>query len=155
VLGAAILLLLLQRALITTVSDGVEGRAADVASQLSEEGVSTLGADLAESTRPGQLIQVLDSSGRIVAASSARADNAPLTNLRPADGQVERAEVGDMPLIDDDHDYLIIARGAKFGDQTYTVVVASSVQTQRSTVAKVAKYLAIGFPALLIVVGVA
>lgn len=154
-LGAAVLLLLLQRALIATVSDAADGRAGDVATQLSQEGASTLGSDLLESTRASQIIQVLDSSGQIVAASSARAATAPLTGLRPAAGVIERAEVGEMPLIDDDHDYLIVARGVQYGGQTYTVVVASSVHTQRATVATVAKYMAIGFPLLLLVVGVA
>ena len=155
VLGAAVLLLLLQRALIATVSDAADGRAADVASQLSQEGVSTLGADLVESTRASQIIQVLDSSGAIVAASSARADTTPLTKLRPPPGVVERAEVGDMPLIDDDHDVLIVARGVEYHGQTYTVVVSSSVAAQRKSVATVAQYLAVGFPALLIVVALA
>jgi signal transduction histidine kinase len=155
VLGAAVLLLLLQRALITTVSDSADGRAVEVASQVSEEGVSTLSRDLAETTRPSQVIQVLDASGGIVAASSAQADNKVLTSLRPAAGTVVRAEVGDMPLLDDDHDYLVVARGASYGGQTYTVVVATSIGTQRSTVTTVAKYLLIGSPLLLIVVGVA
>ena len=154
-LGATVLLLLLQRALITAVSDDADGRAADVAGQVSAEGVSNLTTYLEESTRSSQVIQVLDHSGRVVAASSARADNTALTNLRPSPGEVERAEVGEMPLIDNDHDYLIVARGVEYGGQTYTVAVASSVQTQRSTVTTVAKYLAIGFPVLLIIVGLA
>jgi signal transduction histidine kinase len=154
-LGAAVLLLLLQRALITTASDAADGRAADVASQVAEEGVGALGVDLAKTTRASQIIQVLDKRGGIVAASSARAETVALTKLRPAADTVQRAEVGEMPLLDDDHDYLIVARGVEYGGQTYTVVVASSVQTQRSTVAKVAEYLAIGFPVLLLVVGAA
>jgi signal transduction histidine kinase len=152
-LGAAVLLLLLQRALITTVSEAADGRAADVASQVGEEGVSALSVDLAKTTRASQIIQVLDSSGRIVAASSARAETTALTHLRPTPDAVERAEVGEMPLLDDDHDYLIVARGVENGGQAYVVVVASSVETQRATVATVTEYLAIGFPVLLLVVG--
>ncbi|MFF0341587.1 ATP-binding protein [Kribbella sp. NPDC004875] len=154
-LGAALLLLLLQRGLISAVSDAADGRAADVAAQVSEEGVDNLGTDLARTTRASQIVQVLDSSGTVVAASSARADSAPLTHLRPAGGTVQRTEVGEMRLLDDDNDYLIVARGVEYGGQTYSVVVASSVETQRSTLATVAKYLAIGFPVLLLVVGAA
>ena len=155
-LGAAVLLLLLQRALITGVSDAADGRLADVAGQVSEEGDGQiLHADLTDTNPPSQLIQVLDSSGRVVAASSTRVASRPLTDLRPASGVVLRAEVGEMPLLDDDHAYLIVTQGTSYGGQTYTVVVASSVQTQRDTVATVAKYLLIGFPVLLIVVGVA
>lgn len=152
-LGAAVLLLLLQRALITTVSDAADGRAADVASQVAEDGVTALSTDLAKTTRATQIIQVLDPAGRIVAASSARAETTPLSRLRPAADTIQRAEVGEMPLLDDDHDYLIVARGVEYGGQTYTVVVASSIETQRDTVATVTQYLAVGFPVLLLVVG--
>lgn len=154
-LGAAALLLLLQRALITEVSDAAEGRVGDIARQVSAKGTAGLTTDLAETTRAGQLIQVLDPSGRVVAASSTRVDTTPLTDLRPPADALLRAQVGEMPLIDDDHSFLIVAQGAAYDGRTYTVVVASSVETQRQTVATVAKYLAIGFPALLIVVGVA
>ncbi|HZX09124.1 HAMP domain-containing sensor histidine kinase [Kribbella sp.] len=154
-LGAGVLLLLLQRALISAASDAADGRVADVAAQVSAEGVENLGADLAKTTRASQIVQVLDTSGRVVAASSARAETVPLTGLRPAAGTVLRAEVGEMPLLDDDHDYLIVARGVKYEGTTYTAVVASSVETQRATVATVTQYLLLGFPVLLIVVGTA
>ncbi|WP_427896157.1 ATP-binding protein [Kribbella sp. GL6] len=154
-LGAGVLLLLLQRALISAASDAADGRVVDVAAQVSEEGVANIGADLAKTTRASQIVQVLDSSGQVVAASSARAETVPLTTLRPAAGTVLRAEVGEMPLLDDDHDYLIVARGVEYGGTTYTAVVASSVETQRATVATVTQYLVLGFPVLLIVVGTA
>ncbi|MFF0269864.1 sensor histidine kinase [Kribbella sp. NPDC004536] len=154
-LGAAVLLLLLQRALITAASDAADGRAADVAAQVGSEGVENLHSYLAKTTRSSQIVQVLDSSGRIVAASSARAESAPLTGLRPANGTVQRAEVGEMPLLDDDHDYLVVARGIEYGGTTYTAVVAASIETQRATVATVTQYLTIGFPVLLFVVGLA
>lgn len=155
IIGAAALLLLLQRALITEVSDAAEGRVADVAGQVSADGTAGLARDLAETTRATQLVQVLDPSGRVIAASSTRVSGTPLTDLRPPAGALLRAEVGEMPLIDDDHNYLVVAQGASYDGQTYTVVVASSVETQRQTVTTVAKYLVAGIPALLIVVGVA
>ncbi|MBB5977539.1 ATP-binding protein [Kribbella solani] len=154
-IGAVALLLLLQRALITEVSDAAEGRVSDVARQVSSSGTAGLGRELAETTRASQLVQVIDPAGRIVAASSSRVDNTPLTDLRPPAGALLRAEVGEMPLLDDDHSFLIVAQGAAYQGTTYTVVVASSVETQRQTVATVAQYLAIGFPVLLIVVGIA
>lgn len=155
-LGAAVLLLLLQRALIATVSDAADGRAIEVANQIGAEGVNALGNDLVETTRPSQVIQVLDRAGKVVAASSPQADTKALTRLRPPAGTIERAEVSDLALLgDDDHDHLIVARGAQYGDRLYTVVVASSVGTQRATVRTVAQYLVIGFPVLLIVVAVA
>jgi len=154
-LGAAVLLLLLQHALITSVTDAAEARVADVAGQVTAKGTTQVAHDVAETTVPSQLVQVVDPSGRVVAASSSSIDDTPLTDFRPPPGVLERAEVGEMPLIDDDHSFVIVAQGAQYDGQTYTVVVASSVQTQRETVETVTKYLMLGFPVLLIVVGVA
>lgn len=81
-LGAAALLLLLQRALITEVSDAAEGRVADVAGQVSADGTTGLARDLVETTRATQLVQVLDPAGRVIAASSSRVGNTPLSDLR-------------------------------------------------------------------------
>ncbi|MFF1819691.1 sensor histidine kinase [Kribbella sp. NPDC058245] len=153
-LGAAVLLLLLQRALITGVSDAADARSTEVVGQVGEEGVKGLSAELGETTRQSQLVQVIDATGHVVAASSSRVDTQPLTTLRPAPGVIERSEVGRMPLLDEDG-YLIVAQGAEYGGQRYVVVVASSVETQRETVTTVTKYLLVGFPILLVVVGVA
>ena len=153
-LGAAVLLLLLQRALITGVSDEAEDRATQVASWVSDQGTTGLGRELSEATVT-QSVQVLDGSGRVAAASSPRVDDRPLTDLRPAAGELARAEVGEMPLLGDDHSHVVVAQGVAYGGQTYTVVVASSVQIQRDTIGTVTKYLLVGFPVLLVVVAIA
>jgi signal transduction histidine kinase len=155
VIGASALLLLLQRALITEVTDAAEARVDEVAAQVGSSGTTGLARNLTETTRASQLIQVLDASGHVVAGSTNRVAETRLTDLRPPDGAILWAEVGDMPLIDDDHPFQIVAEGVAYGGQTYTVVVATSVATQRQTVGTVTKYLAIGFPLLLVVVGVA
>jgi signal transduction histidine kinase len=153
--GAVVLLLLLQRALITSVADQAGSRAFDVASQMREEGETGLARELVENTRPSQLIQVVDGSGKVVASSSVQANGGPLTDLRPPVGQSQRDDVGRMPLLDDDNPYVIIARGTDFGGTRYTVIVASSVETQRETVKTVAAYLLVGFPLLIVLVGAA
>ncbi|MGC4939867.1 ATP-binding protein [Kribbella sp. DT2] len=153
--GAAVLLLLLQRALITSVADQAGSRAFDIASQVQEEGEIGLARELVENTRPSQLIQVVDGSGKVVASSSLQANGPPLTDLRPPVGQSQRDDVGRMPLLDDDDPYMIIARGTDFGATRYTVIVASSVETQRETVKTVAVYLLVGFPLLIVLVGAA
>ncbi|MEV6413617.1 ATP-binding protein [Kribbella sp. NPDC051718] len=154
-IGAAILLLLLQRTLITSVADQAESRAFDVASQVAEEGESGLARELVENTRVSQLIQVVNAQNKVVASSSPRGTGEPLTTTRPGAGQSVRDEVGRMPLLDDDNPYLIVARGTEFQGSRYTVVVASSVGTQRETVTTVTRYLLVGFPLLLVLVGVA
>ncbi|GAA0928706.1 ATP-binding protein [Kribbella koreensis] len=154
-IGAAVLLLLLQRTLITSVADQAESRAFDVAGQVAEEGESGLAKELVENTRATQLIQVVNAQGKVVAVSSQIAAGAPLTQTRPAAGQFVRDDVGEMPLLDDDSPYLIVARGTEFHGARYTVIVASSVETQRDTITTVTTYLLIGFPLLLALVGVA
>ena len=154
-IGAAVLLLLLQRTLITSVADQAESRAFDVAGQVSEDGETGLAKELVENTRVSQLIQVVNAQNKVVANSSPKGAGEPLTESRPAVGQSVQDEVGEMPLLDDDSPYLIVARGTEFEGARYTVVVASSVETQRDTVTTVTTYLLIGFPSLLVLVGVA
>ena len=154
-IGAAVLILLLQRALITSVSDQAGARASDVASQVQEEGESGLVRELIENTRSTQLTQVIDERGRVVASSSPRTNEVPLTGIRPPEGETISSEVGEMPLLDDDHPYLIVARGTDYRGARYTVIVASSIQAQRETVATVTTYLLVGFPLLLVLVGAA
>jgi signal transduction histidine kinase len=154
-IGAAVLLLLLQRTLITSVADQAESRAFDVAGQVSEEGEVGLAKELIENTRVTQLIQVVNARNKVVASSSPKGAGQPLTQSRPPAGQSVEDEVGGMPLLDDDSPYLIIARGTEFQGARYTVVVASSVETLRDTVTTVTTYLLIGFPLLLGLVGVA
>jgi signal transduction histidine kinase len=153
--GAAVLLLLLQRTLVTSVADQASSRAFDVANQVHEQGEQGLARELIENTRPSQLIQVVDEHNGVVASSSPRAGEVLLTTSRPPTGEVVRNDVGEMPLLDDDNPYLIIARGTDFKGARYTVIVASSVETQRETVTTVSSYLLIGFPLLLILVGTA
>ena len=152
--GALVLLLLLQRALINSVSDAADDRSLDIATQIQEGGQRGLRDELFENNRPSQLIQVLNSDGVVVASSSRRTE-LPLTDLRPANGELLGNDIGRMPLIGDDHEFLIVARGTEFEGARYTVVVASSIQTQRETVRTVILYLLLGFPLLLLLVGMA
>jgi signal transduction histidine kinase len=152
-IGAAVLLLLLQRALVASVAAAADGRASEVARQVEEDGQGGLSQDLRENTMPSQLIQVVDQQGRVIAWSSARAGQKPLATLRPPPGQTVSNEVGKMPLLDDDNPYLILARGADHQGARFTVIVASSIETQRDTVATVAQYLLFGYPLLLLLVG--
>ncbi len=153
--GAAVLLLLLQRTLVTSVSDQAEARALDVASQVQDEGQIGLARELIENTRSTQLIQVVDQSNHVIASSTPRAGEVPLSAERPPWGATVTSEVGEMPLLDDDHDHLIVARGTEFQGSRFTVIVASSLETQRQTVTTVTTYLLIGYPLLLGLVGVA
>jgi signal transduction histidine kinase len=152
--GALILLLLLQRTLINSVSGAADDRSADIVTHVREDGQRGLREELVENNRPSQLIQVLDGNGQVVASSSRRTEQ-PLTDLHPDNGQLLSNELGRMPLLGDDHEFLIVARGTEFEGARFTVVVASSIQTQREAVETVIRYLLLGFPLLLLLVGMA
>lgn len=151
--GAGLLLILLQRSLLGSVEAAASGRAVEVARAVSSDGVGGLSSDLQTSGAVGQVVQVLDSNGSVVASSTVRAGRAALSGLRPEPGVQQAAPTSRVPLLDADERYLVVARGVRRGDTSYVVLVAASVSAQRETVSTVAGYLVVGFPALLVVVG--
>ncbi|HET8616175.1 MAG TPA: HAMP domain-containing sensor histidine kinase [Actinomycetales bacterium] len=153
--GAAAFLTLLQRELLATARGAAHGQAGELAAQLERGGVPAV-ADLVDSTaRAGDLIQVMDGSGAIVAASSRRAEQRPLTTVSAAPGEVVDVPAGRLPLIDDDAPYLLVVAGATRSGASYRVVVATSIDAQQESVATALSLLLIGLPLLLLLVGVA
>lgn len=153
--GAAVFVVLLQRALIAGVQEEATSRAAEVAAQVRTEGVTRLDQDLSSTTRGGQLVQVVDPAGTVVAASSDRALRAPLSNARPADGQVVDVRISRVPLFDDDSPYLVVVAGAASAGTTYRVVVAGPITAQQQSVGTALSLLLLGLPLLVLLVGAA
>jgi len=153
--GATVFVVLLQRALIAGVQDEATGRAAEVAARVRTQGVASLGDDLPVTTRGGQLVQVVDPAGTVVASSSDRALRAPLSSARPADGQVMDVRVSRVPLLDDDSPYLVVVAGAAWDGSTYRVVVAGPITAQQQSVQTALSLLVLGLPLLVLLVGVA
>ena len=58
-------------------------------------------------------MQVIDGSGQVVAASSDRAGVAPLTTVRPGDGQIREIKASQLSLLDDDDPYLLVVAGVQ------------------------------------------
>src|SRR5690349_14428074 len=79
--GAAAFLLLLQRELIATTHSAAATRVAEVTTQVHDQGVARAGQDIRTSTRTGQLVQIVDSSGSVVSASNPQAGSRPLTSV--------------------------------------------------------------------------
>jgi signal transduction histidine kinase len=153
VLAAATFLGLLQRELNSTVQQSGTSRASDVASQLRRDGVSGLAVDLKTTTRGGQIVQVDDASGRVVAASSDGASVSALTSVRPGDGNIREIRASRLSLLDDDDPYLLVVAGVRTGGQDYRVVVASPISAQQESVSTALSLLLIGIPVLLVLVG--
>jgi signal transduction histidine kinase len=153
--GAVVLLSLLQSALVSTARDGLVARASDLSALFAEQGVGEAGATLKESRRPGEVVQVIDSTGAVVAASETRLDAVPLSDLHPAPGQTITTKVTDIPILEDSDDFLLVARGVSIGGNAYLVQVASPVQVQADTVQTVALFLLGATPLILALVGLA
>ncbi|MGH2688588.1 MAG: ATP-binding protein [Actinomycetota bacterium] len=95
--------------------------------------------------RDEQLIQVLDGSGRVVAASSNMAGEPAVADLRPG----RSAEV-DVPV--DDSTFYAVAGAAESPGGPVTVIVAHTLEDVVDSTRLVAASLAIGLPLLLAVV---
>ena len=154
--GTATFLGLLQRELISTVQTAARARVAEVATGMREHGVTGVPADLkAGSARGGQIVQVIDGAGTVVAASSDRAGAGPLTTLRPGNGRVVEGHASRLSLLDDDDPYLLEVAGVQLGTGDYRVVVATPISAQQESVRTALSLLLLGLPLLLLLVGVA
>ncbi len=154
--GTAMLVLLLQQNLIAGVRDAARTRASEVEALLLAEGVSGLGDQLIENNRGGQILQVLNHGGTVVAASTPRAARTPLSGASPRLGQVLLVQADSLPTTHAGDPYLVTAVGA-VGPQgiPYTVIVASPIEAQRESLRTVLFYLLLGLPLLVLLVGAA
>lgn len=153
--GVVLLLVVLQRTLVADVEGEAIARAEDVAALVRADGVARLPGVLVDTTRPGQVVQVVDGAGRVVAASTERAQDAPLTSLVPPDGVTAPVRTGRVALLDRDSPFVVVVSAVRAGGQDYRVVVAESIGAQRQSVATVLVLLLVGFPLLLALVAAA
>jgi signal transduction histidine kinase len=153
--GATAFILILQRALISSVQSTAAARADEVIAQIRDEGLKGLDDDLASRTRTGLVTQVVDASGQVVSASSVRASGKPLTTQVAADGEVTQVRLSRVPILDEDDPYLLEVGGVRSGGQTYQVIVASPIGAQQQSVRTALVLLLVGAPLLLLLVAVA
>lgn len=153
-LGASAFVFLLQRELISTVQSDATTRATAVASQIARDGVDGADSDLS-ATGGTQIVQVVDSAGRVVLASSDRARLRPLSEVRPGSGQVRDVRASRLTLLDDDDPYLLAVAGVDASGGYYRVIVATPISAQQESVRTALTLLLVGFPVLLILVAIA
>ena len=139
--------------LVGNVDQSASQRAGQVAVAVG----ANSGADLAPAIRPSprdrSVVQVLDPAGRIVAASAAVGQVAPISTLRPAAGRVQREE----RRLDTAHGqpFHIVAIGVNTRTGRYTVLVGQSVDEIDDGTAAATGALIVGLPLLTLVVGAA
>jgi len=142
--GGALLVLVLQWSLTRDIQTAARLRAQDVVALLDAgRPPDRLAVDNTEES----VVQVIDRAGRVVAASANIAGRPPLGDLRPGEARTVRQ----LP-IGDDESYRLVALGS--ADGRYVVLVARTLDPATEGRAVVAGALAVGLPALLLLVAV-
>ncbi|MGN6612543.1 MAG: sensor histidine kinase [Angustibacter sp.] len=154
-LAAFVFITQLERALLSGVEQDATAQALQVAGQVHRDGARGLDEKVAATARGGQVVQVVDGSGSVVAASSRRARTRPLSSARPAVGQVLVTPAGPQPLVDDDSDSLLAVTATTWSGEQYRVVVAAPIGAQQESVRTALSLLLVGLPGLVVLVGLA
>lgn len=142
VVGAIVLIGIVERSLTNEVLASVRMRAADLSAMAAAD---TLPARIVAEEADDELIQVLDPDGRVIAAS-ADLRGAPAV-ARLADG--EWTETG---IPNDDERFLVIAAGARGANGPIQVLLGRTLEPVAEATALVGGLLAIGLPIMLAVV---
>jgi len=124
-------------------------RAEDVVSSLD---AAALAGDPNEVTADATLTQVVDGSGRVVAASPDLQSRRAISRMRPAPGNTSAQTVDRVGTRHGS--FWIVAKGTAVGNDRYTVYVAQSREPAEDSTANLAALLAAGLPILLLFVGV-
>ncbi|MEU7842678.1 HAMP domain-containing sensor histidine kinase [Micromonospora sp. NPDC049114] len=151
--GAAAFVYLARTDLAGNVDAAARQRAAEVIAAVGAGDQDALAQTLRPSPGEQTLVQVLDPSGRVEAASAALGDAAPLSPLRPRPGQLLR-EQRLLPFADEDP-FRIAAEGVATDSGVRTVLVAQSLRPVNESTEAVAAILAAGLAPMLLVVGAA
>lgn len=148
--SGVLLILLLRRSLTSGVEAAARQRAADLATAVGSEGVDAL------STLPGKdgnsVVQILR-DGVVVLSSTDIEGYPPITRSRPGPGRTFAGDVVTLGPHDDER-HLLAVEGARTKDGTsYVVVVAQSLESVNTSIAALTRLLALGMPALVLLVG--
>ena len=151
---ALLFLFLLQRALLNNVSNSARSRVEEVA-LLTQK--TELPFDLPDSGEKGAVVQVVNGSGKTVAASAQVIAGLRLSRLNPVLGDFLEESRSDLPITGDQKDdpFHVVAFGAQTPRGRITAYVALSLDGVYETVAATKKTLQISFPILLFIVAVA
>ncbi|MBC7633447.1 HAMP domain-containing sensor histidine kinase [Aeromicrobium sp.] len=146
---ASVIFVVLQRhQLEASLTDVARQQASDVAAQVVREGSAV---DLVGGGGDQSLIQIVDASGSVVAASGSVAGEPPVVDLRPGSGQVLVVAGAKLP-IGDGEDFVVVAEGVSGPDGPVVVLAAQSLETVHESTSIVGRLLLIGYPLILLLV---
>jgi signal transduction histidine kinase len=149
-LAGGVLLIVVRSVLIDNINTAADDRAAQVASELRGADAD-LSALLRPSARAQTVVQVIDGSGRVAAASDALSGQTAISPLRPRAGQRVR-EQRHLPGASDEP-FRIVAVGVQTPSGLQTVLVAASLDTVDDGTGAALVAMLVGLPALALVVG--
>jgi signal transduction histidine kinase len=143
IVAAFALVVFLSRALTANVRDAAEGRASEVAASL-QEGIEP-GLDLGDPE--DQFVQVLDTSGAVVASSLNMAGEPAVAAIAPGD------EASIDGVLVPDEGFLVVAIAWRSPADGGTVLVGRTLDDVREARTAAVPLLGVGVPVLTLVVG--
>jgi signal transduction histidine kinase len=142
----------LDRSLQQSVALAADTEAQQVSNQLAAGGPTAVIRLLGRGRGERSVAQVLDAHGNVVASSAELAGLPPLSGRRPtARGRAHSLE--SSPDVNEADKYVVVAQGVRSGGQHYVVLVGESLASANRSIRTVETALAVGLPALLLVVG--
>lgn len=147
--GAVLVVVVLRRSLVDNVQAAASARAEDVASLVRQ---GNLPSRLAAPGEEDSLVQVVDSQGRVVAASANLEGEDPIVAFEGIGPSDRTQTVGRLP-IGEEQDFVLVAVRATRGASDFTIYAAGSLEQVEESVAVVQGILVVGLPMLLALVG--
>lgn len=158
----AVALALAATALVVLQRQQLQQGLATVAQQQAEEVVARIGADgidavdvsaLSASAGERALVQVVDPSGDVVAASVTVDGEAPVSSATPGAGVSVVQTLNVLP-VGEDEPYVVVVTGVRTDQGVGRVITAQSLETVQRSTTIIVSLIAIGYPLVLIVVAI-
>ena len=146
--AAFALVVLVRDSLTDNVDTSIRVRADDIESLLRR---GAFPDSLAVADDEASVIQILDSDDRIVAASENVAGAPPISVLRPPPGETVVVRATDVP-VDLNEGFRVLARTVETPGQSFTMLIAGSLDDVHETTDALRGILQVGVPLLSIVV---
>jgi signal transduction histidine kinase len=156
--GAAVLFYVLQRSMLNSLDQAADARASDIADRVTVIGEDGLDQQLKVTARDDQIVQLVNSHGKVVASSRSKVDakdgqlgdDRAFTGLRAQPGLVQHEHVGPRKIFDKQRPYIVLARGVAHDGRNYSIIVATSFRPQRQSIQALVSFAAIGLPILVL-----
>ena len=129
-----------------SITEAAHERASDIATQVARDGA---GGNLATGAGDQSLVQIVDASGIVLAASPAVEGQPPVVDVRPEPGATSTVRSRALP-IGESEEFVVVARGVSGPDGPVVVLVAQSLELVGQSTAVVVNLLLIGYPVILL-----